>query len=475
VLRDATSTTGIISSAEISARPSPTIEDAIAAQPSVFLSEGGASGATAGLHLRGGRAYEVVYMIDGIASYDRFMTTTGAQIGVDATAIQEMQVITGGFNAEYGKTMSGVVNIITKEGKHSQANLSYRTDMPFSGCLDRGNHSIEGNVGGPLPFHNRFLCFLSGNISHRDQRHHFDFPLSNTDEDSYSTLAKLTYRFSPSLQAGVTGALSRDQNGIWGVWSSWGTSGKYIPPEYRFSNLRKTQQIKATLTHSLTPGTFYTLNGICSGSRSVIGERDFEWEAKRKHWEDYKFKPWWTYVRDPLRDHRAEFWNATYYDPDYPDSGTAYAGNDSVYWYTHGVPGLAYLGEPGAWFDHKSIHKGIVWSLTSQVTEHNQLKLGVDWWTYNLSGLEIQDIYCNSGIVPVIDANGNVIGKEILPDKRDKENCLWWNEYETEPWESAVYLQDKIEGQDRVLTFYCEHRCQMRLLCSQLVEVSGPV
>ena len=31
-------------------------------------------------------------------------------------AISELSLITGAFNAEYGKAMSGIVNIVTKEG-----------------------------------------------------------------------------------------------------------------------------------------------------------------------------------------------------------------------------------------------------------------------------------------------------------------------------------------------------------------------
>jgi len=53
---------------------------------------------------------------------------------LDKYAIQELQVLTGGFSAEYGQALSGVVNIVTKEGgtkytgriefESSQLNLS---------------------------------------------------------------------------------------------------------------------------------------------------------------------------------------------------------------------------------------------------------------------------------------------------------------------------------------------------------------
>jgi len=65
-------------------------------------------------HFRGGRSGEVSYMIDGMQidnALDR-----GQSVELNVNAVQDMEVITGTFNAEYGKAMSGVVNLITKDG-----------------------------------------------------------------------------------------------------------------------------------------------------------------------------------------------------------------------------------------------------------------------------------------------------------------------------------------------------------------------
>lgn len=65
-------------------------------------------------HFRGGRSGEVVYMIDGIPVQDVYDNSQGTQISQDV--VKELQVITGTFNAEYGQAMSGVVNMVTKDG-----------------------------------------------------------------------------------------------------------------------------------------------------------------------------------------------------------------------------------------------------------------------------------------------------------------------------------------------------------------------
>ena len=65
-------------------------------------------------HFRGGRSSEVMYLVDGISVTDAYDNSQGTQI--DNNSVQELQVISGTFNAEYGQAMSGIVNIVTKEG-----------------------------------------------------------------------------------------------------------------------------------------------------------------------------------------------------------------------------------------------------------------------------------------------------------------------------------------------------------------------
>ncbi|MFZ5433412.1 MAG: TonB-dependent receptor [Calditrichota bacterium] len=65
-------------------------------------------------HFRGGRKSEVLYLVDGLSVTDAYDNSQGTQ--VDDRIVEELQVISGTFNAEYGQAMSGVVNIVTKEG-----------------------------------------------------------------------------------------------------------------------------------------------------------------------------------------------------------------------------------------------------------------------------------------------------------------------------------------------------------------------
>ena len=106
--KDETSRTAIVTSETFTDLPVTSFQDVLA------LQSGFVTGSDGSLHARGGRAGEVVYLVDGVPVRDPLNGGFTGQ--VDKYAIQELQVLTGGFNAEYGQALSGVVNIVTKEG-----------------------------------------------------------------------------------------------------------------------------------------------------------------------------------------------------------------------------------------------------------------------------------------------------------------------------------------------------------------------
>jgi outer membrane receptor protein involved in Fe transport len=66
-----------------------------------------------GLSIRGSTEEEIVYNLDGVGQRDSRNSRPSSSFSTTAT--QEVQVLTGGFNAEYDNVRSGVVNVITKE------------------------------------------------------------------------------------------------------------------------------------------------------------------------------------------------------------------------------------------------------------------------------------------------------------------------------------------------------------------------
>lgn len=75
-----------------------------------------------GSSIRGGGATETVYMVNGLSMKDERTNTSISNFAL--TSVQEIQIQTGGFNAEYGDIRSGVVNVVTKEGDKQKYNFS---------------------------------------------------------------------------------------------------------------------------------------------------------------------------------------------------------------------------------------------------------------------------------------------------------------------------------------------------------------
>lgn len=112
-------------------------------------------------HFRGGRKGEVQYQVDGVSVNNAFDNAPSLQI--DRSLLQEVQVISGTFDAEYGQAMSGVVNAVLKEGTQ-QFHLDtevYAGGFFFPGREEArrtddtphltGTQSYQLTASGPLP------------------------------------------------------------------------------------------------------------------------------------------------------------------------------------------------------------------------------------------------------------------------------------------------------------------------------------
>ncbi|MCF7841929.1 MAG: TonB-dependent receptor [Lentisphaeria bacterium] len=187
VQADITYSQSNISASDLSAMPVEEFEEVISLQAGVVQGTGGE------IHIRGGRSSEVGYMVDGISVTDPY--TASMAIEVENNAIQELQLISGTFNAEYGQAMSGIINIVTREGdmKKYGGNIDFRigryasTDpkiyfgsLPDSMYAKTGAdninllgvgegftptllNDIQGSINGPIPGMNGKASFyLSG-------------------------------------------------------------------------------------------------------------------------------------------------------------------------------------------------------------------------------------------------------------------------------------------------------------------------
>lgn len=82
-----------------------------------------------GLIIRGGREHEISLTIDGIETRDGIDNMLYTRVNPDA--IQEVQILTGGFSAQYGNARAGVIRVQTKEGGRDYSfTFDVRASMP---------------------------------------------------------------------------------------------------------------------------------------------------------------------------------------------------------------------------------------------------------------------------------------------------------------------------------------------------------
>tara|TARA_Y100001970_G_scaffold137457_2_gene169177 strand:+ start:7895 stop:10909 length:3015 start_codon:yes stop_codon:yes gene_type:complete len=96
-------------------------------------------------HFRGGRSTEVTYLVDGMRTDDAYGGDSKT-VYLEPSVLRDLEVITGTFNAEYGRAMSGVVNQVTKDGSNQfESSFSTRYENYFS-----ANNNIFRGIDNPI-------------------------------------------------------------------------------------------------------------------------------------------------------------------------------------------------------------------------------------------------------------------------------------------------------------------------------------
>lgn len=107
---DVAGSTANISAQEIESLPVTTVTGAVGTQAGIQ-----------GLTVRGSSSDQLAFMVNGLLLRDE--RNNAPVTGISLASVEEVQVQTGGFNAEYGNVRSGVVNVVTKEGSRNRYNI----------------------------------------------------------------------------------------------------------------------------------------------------------------------------------------------------------------------------------------------------------------------------------------------------------------------------------------------------------------
>jgi outer membrane receptor protein involved in Fe transport len=409
VLRDQTSASARVSSDQIRSFPVEDVQGLINLQAGVV--EG---------HFRGGRSGEVLYLIDGIPVTDAYSGSAG--IMAENHSIQELEVISGTFNAEYGQAMSGVVNQVTKDGGERYAGevsayvgdyVSNRSDlfMNINSLNPMDIYNAQANISGPLLSGGGITFFLSGRL-YRNSGHLYGkrvfLPTDSSDFRSDDPLrwyvgASGDGAYVPmnpdkrtTIQAKITSTLFGSNKLRLNVlrqdrsYRHYDHRYKYNP-DGTYHNFNKSTLASASYTHVFSPTTFAELQAA--------------WFSNRE--DSYVYE-------DP-------------YDLRYPDYRRKLMVSGPAF-YVAGAEDLHFHRESRYWLANADI--------VSQITREHQIKSGVEVkkhriWVYNF-GIR-NDQTTNFRPRPVYFGRSEFADVIIRPEQY------------------AGYIQDKMEFNDLVV------------------------
>lgn len=426
VEKSRTNTTAYVSAEKIESMPVQEVSDLIQLQAGVVQDAGG------GFHIRGGRGGEIAYLIDGVPVTDQY--NGGSTIGLENSWVQELQVISGTFNAEYGQAQSGIINVVTKEGAQKFSgtlglsaadHVSSASDIFWN--IDEvglNEKNLNLNLQGPLFFlpDGSFYAsirtqgtdgWLYGkNVVRREdtipiQSHIRDAQQTQTQEErsygievpdslmtgdgSYEaidgrTKTSLYAKISTSLLSSVKLRLSSFYTSAQG--RSYSDYRRYSPDGVRTWYDNSYTNI-LNLNHVLSNSTFYTVNFA------------------------HRSKHTWAYLFEEELDER------------YRNS-------------PHSDYSFAFGGTQNSRYDITRSALSVKFDFTSQFNHRNQLKFGGEFKWHDLD---------YSSLTTVTDGSLYEEPSLRIPDQNTAGN----NKYHVYPMEGAAYLQNKFEFEDIII------------------------
>ncbi len=475
VQKDMTSSLSAVNSQEIESLPVQEVSDVLELQAGIVRSGGQ-------LHIRGGRSGEVAYWVDGVATTDVF--GGGMGVTVENSAVEELQVVSGTFNAEYGQAMSGIINIITKEGgpKFSGELKAYMGDYySTSGEFDvlertevitdsetgqtqaigisenplkkfNPTYNLQGSLSGPI-IGNKLTFFA--NVRYIEQEGYLYgrnwFTPRGTPGDSslvpmnpnrrLSTQAKLTWKPVTNIKL--------NYNVFWRDWENdltWSKNYKYVPHS-RPQQFGGGMSHIFSLNHVLSPKTFYELrvNRFYNEYESYLYKDPYATcdylvsvpEDTANDITAHTFDPTTSEGEkelEQLRNQRIAFdWVID------PNSPPGYVHPDSIsapasYSFNNVGTDLSHFNRSTAYWVGK-------FDLTSQINQVNQVQAGFE---VRLHELELHSFTLR----PKLEGD-----QPIVPFEPDIPpiSSIYRSDYVREPREISAYIQNKMETKELIL------------------------
>ena len=418
---DVTQSEARITAEEIDLMPVTEVRDVLRLQGGITQDAGG------GLHMRGGRSSEISYLVDGVPMTDSY--DGGISVQIENDNLQELQVISGTFNAEYGRALTGIINMVTKDGgnklegsiniyggDHSTSDQIYQNLNSFSPI---NAYSITANLNGPI-IKDRLTFYSSSRINNSKGwlygKQLFTMYGDTISQPSYhgmnwynswSSQNKLTFKIGPLTKLRLNT-----------IFNS-GISQNY--DHYR-------QLVDDGLKHHYNTGQFTGLNLSHSFSPNSFIELNITQYIHR--YESYLFADsldsryitpdslFWAHIVGDVPEHiKEEYGNEVNYFPQYTFNR----------W-----------GLDTDRFMRETKTQSLKFDYTNQINKYNQIKIGADLTHHQLK----LDSYA------LLDSSqSDQKFSPVIPNIGSFNRST----YQFQPQEWSIYIQDKVEYGDMII------------------------
>ncbi|MCZ7603111.1 MAG: TonB-dependent receptor [Melioribacteraceae bacterium] len=420
IRKDQTASTAIVGDDLIRELPVTEVSDVLQLQSGIVVSAGG------DIHVRGGRSGQVSYQIDGVPITDSYDGSTVVE--VNSSAVKELQVVSGAFNAEYGQALSGVVNLVTKDGSNdfSGSITAYSGDYISSRDNVFWNmddidpiavRNTEFSLSGPFIkdmiyffvnaryYHNAGYLYGRRDFLVTDRASEvagsggseYEFTQNGNGEyvsmnpnTRYFGQGKLTYQVASGLRLSYNYLIERQEYQHY-------NHGRKLTPDNNLQRFEKSYSNIFSLNHAISNSSFYTLN------------------------LSYYFRDYRHYL--------------------YEDIYTGDASRPTEYIDNSLLQTPAYVFEVGG-TDYNRFHRNsgtysakLDW--TTQFTNEVNVQFGGEFKRHQL-------YYQNINLAPMLDENGQKVTpfNVRIPEVTTQD----YDQYTRNPIEGSAYVQAKFEA-----------------------------
>ena len=457
VEKNITQSYSLVTSEEIENIPVRGMNQILELQASVVVQDGN-------IHIRGGRANESGYYLDGASILNPISNTRAVYIIQDA--VEEVQVLTGGYTAEFGGANAGIVRSELRSGT---SNWHFSLDAQSDNFVDNGKKFLDtysygesiisGTVSGPI-FTDKIRLFLAAeNWYTRDTAKRFSESIvfeDLVDQNPQTPEVIAGHPDTVSLNY-LPGYTPRNNQNRYAINST--LLFDYDPIQFRLSGV---------YTNTTTRNSNDPMRNMLNSRQRFTNLGDFlvsgklTWVVNPTSFLDLKLSYFTqnTETEDPWFGTNWKQWSDSAAVSDFTGGAVTYRSR----WLptrSYRLLGITFFREgnaPGNYIKTDLSYIGGNVDYVNQINQFNELKVGAEYRQYVARRYSIdpqvmqeEERYGSQDAVPeavMAERAGNIYGYDY-----------WGNKQESgfngpkEPIFAAVYVHDKLELKELIVNF----------------------